>query len=182
MSIYETIKENIQMGPIELAYVKNIIQTSRDNAQMTEWGSGGSTLMWLDTLKSTQKLISIEHNQNWYDRVTRGVNEHFENSNNFEFLYIPEEYIQHGYATPIEEHPMGLAKYINPNANVFDSDIFFIDGIGRSACLMNVLLKHTKPDPTIFIHDHVGREGWYDWATQHCKIEVVGETLARMYI
>jgi hypothetical protein len=44
---------------------------------------------------------------------------------------------------------------------------------------MTVLLKNKNPDAAIFIHDHNGREQWYDWATQFCDIEVVGTTLAR---
>ena len=178
---YGNVITEVQMQQDEIDYMVNLIQSLPENGKMVEWGCGGSTCKWLDTLKSTQKLVSIEHNDSWHMRVTRAINNHFGETPNFQFLHVREQHgFEHGYASIIEEHPFGTAPYINPDADIWDSDIYFIDGIARAACLMTVLLKNTNPDAAIFIHDHNGREVWYEWATQFCDIEVVGTTLARM--
>jgi hypothetical protein len=182
---HERILENIQMGPIEVEYVRGCIRSMSDTGQITEWGSGGSTIQWLFDLREGQKLITIEHNKTWYESVIMGVEfKHgAEERSRFDFLYIPEEHgINHGYGNIIEEHPSGTREYLNPRADVFDSEIFFVDGIARAACISTILHRHTKEDPVIFIHDFRGRENWYDWVSQFFRVEYVGETLARLYI
>jgi hypothetical protein len=74
-----------------------------------------------------------------------------------------------------------------PDDRWWDAEIFFIDGIARATCAAMVLLKHNKKNPVIFIHDYVGREQWYSWASQLFKVEIVGDesaksTLARLYV
>jgi hypothetical protein len=116
--------------------------------------------------------------------VSRAIkNEFGDVSDKFKFLHIKEQYgFEHGYASVNEEHPFGADEYINPNADIWDADVFLIDGIVRATCAMTVLLKHTKKDPVIFIHDYVGREDWYNWAVQFFDVEVVGHTLCRLRI
>lgn len=181
---YGGVITEIQLGPKDISYMVDLIQKLPDNALMVEWGSGGSTCKWLDTLSDKQKLVSIEHNETWQLRVTRAIKNHFGElgPDRFEYIYIPEEHgFEHGYGNVIEEHPLGTRQYINPREDIFNADIFFIDGIARAACLMNVLLQRSKKDAAIFIHDYVGREAWYDWAAQFCEVEIVGDTLARLY-
>lgn len=179
---YGNVIKEIQMCKVEVDYMVDLIKAMPEDGKMVEWGCGGSTCKWIETLKPTQKLITIEHNTSWYGRVTRAIATEFGETPNFQFLHVPEQYgFEHGYGSVIEEHPTGTAPYVNPDADMWDADIFFIDGIARAACLMTVLLKHTKPDAAIFIHDHLGREPWYDWATQFCRIEQLDVTLARLY-
>lgn len=179
---YGNIITEIQMAEVEIDYMVDLIKSMPENGKMVEWGCGGSTCKWLETLKPTQKLISIEHNENWYNRVNRAVKSHFNDLDNFQFLHVPEQYgFEHGYATPLEEHPLGTASYINPDVDIWDADIFFIDGIARAACSLIVRLKKTKPDAAVFIHDHLNREMWYDWATQFYRIEQLEVTLARLH-
>lgn len=179
---YGGVITEIQLGVKDIEYTVNTIKNMPEYGLMVEWGSGGSTCKWLDTLGEKQKLISIEHNENWHMRVTRAVKNHFGDldTEKFEYFHVPEAYgFEHGYGNILEEHPLGTAKYINPRVDIFDADIFFIDGIARAACLLTVLLKKTNLHATIFIHDYVGREEWYDWATQWFDVEIVGETLAK---
>lgn len=182
---YGGVITEIQLGTKDIEYMENLIKNDLPKyALMVEWGSGGSTCKWLDTLDTNQKLISIEHNESWHMRVKRAISNHFGDleTDKFEYFHIPEEYgFEHGYGNVIEEHPVGTREYINPRADIFDADIFFIDGIARAACLMNVLLHRTNKNAAIFIHDYVGREQWYDWAAQFCRVEIVGDTLARLY-
>lgn len=175
----------IQMNQDEIDYMVHLIKSLSQNALMVEWGSGGSTCKWLETLNKSQKLITIEHKETWYDDVSKAINFHFGDvSKYFTFLHLPEDpEFEHGYASMLEEHPIGLKHYLNPNiSNFFDADIFYIDGIARATCSLIILLKHTKPNPAIFIHDYIGREGWYEWATQFFTVEKVGTTLLRLYI
>lgn len=180
---YGNIITEVQMHEDEIDYVLNVCNELPDSATIVEWGSGGSTCIWLDKLKPTQKLITIEHVEGWFNKVTEAVKVHFGDvSDRFTFLHIPEEYIQHGYGNVIEEMPVGTREYIYPSSSIFDADVFFVDGIARGACLMTILAKHTKKEPVIFIHDYVEREPVYDWVTQFFDVEVVGTTLARLYI
>lgn len=180
---YGDIITEIQMESDELEYVENIIKDMPKDGLMVEWGSGGSTCRWIETLSDNQRLISIEHNESWYNRVTRAVKAHFGNvEDKFKYLHIPERTIEHGYATPIEELPIGCEEYINPNSDIWDADIFFVDGIARAACALSILHKKTKKKPVVMIHDYVGRELWYEWAVQFYDAEIVGTTLCRLHL
>lgn len=170
---YGGVLKEIQMVQFDADFICDRIRQMPNDGLMVEWGSGGSTCKWLETLTDNQKLVTIEHNENWFNRVSRAIkNEFGDIKDKFTFHHIPEQYIEHGYANIIEEHPCGTAKYIYPNDTIWNADIFFIDGIARGACLMNVLYNRTKPNSVIMIHDYIGRENWYDWAVQHCNVEI----------
>lgn len=186
---YGNIITEIQMMQDEIDYVKNCIKDMPEDGIMVEWGSGGSTCGWIETLTGNQKLFTTEHTENWYNRVNRAIAAHFGDvSEKFKFYHIPEKYIEHGYASIVEEHPCGTDDYIlPPNDQWWNADIFFIDGIARATCALVTLLKHTKKDPVIFIHDYIGREEWYSWASQFFDVEYIGSkekssTLVRLYI
>jgi hypothetical protein len=155
---------------------------------MVEWGCGGSTCKWIESLRDNQKLISVDHNENRYNLVTRAIKAEFGDvSDKFKFYHIKENFgVDHGYGNSGEEHPIGTNDYLlPPDDRWFDADIFFIDGIARATCAMVTLLKHTKKTPKIYIHDYVGREQWYSWASQFFDVEIVGDvnkksTLAKL--
>ena len=187
---YGNIISEIQMNQDEIDYVQNCIKNMPEDGLMVEWGSGGSTCGWLDALSNNQKLISVEQTESWHMRVSRAIAAHFGDvSDKFKFYHISEQFgFEHGYGNVIEEHPLGTDNYIlPPDERWWDADIFFIDGIARSTCALITLLKHTKKNPVIFIHDYVGREQWYSWASQLFDVEIVGDkeknsTLARLYV
>jgi hypothetical protein len=183
---YGEIITELQMMPDEVEYMTSFIRSQPDHIQMVEWGSGGSTCKWLELLNDTQKLISIEHNPEWYSKVSNAIAGHFGNiSHRFTYHHIIPDHMglyDHGYGGLEEEHPIGLGKYINPSNDIFDSDIYYIDGIGRGACALTTLYKHRKPNPTIFLHDYVYRQALYDWVTQFFQVEIVGYTLAKLTI
>ena len=179
---YGNVITEAQLGQDEVDYMTTLIKSMPSDGKMIEWGSGGSTCIWIDNMLPTQTLISVEHNESWHTRVKRAVKNHFTATPNVTLLHIPEEHgIQHGYGALIEELPAGVAKYINPDIGQWNANIYFIDGIARAACLMSVLRHNKNSDAAIFIHDYKGREPWYDWASQFCRVEIVGTTLARLY-
>lgn len=174
----------IQMQLDELSYMENIIKEMPSDGLMVEWGSGGSTVHWLKTMKDDQRLISIEHNPTWYKKVDENLTDHYaEEKKRLTYYYKREQYgFEHGYASVIEEHPFGTDQYLVPDLDIMNADVFFIDGIARATVALLVLAFSAKEAPPIFIHDYVGREAWYQWAVQfYPKKEVVGKTLLRLW-
>jgi len=169
---YGDILKEIQMVEEDMKVICGVIKNMPEDGLMVEWGSGGSTCKWIETLTNKQKLISIEHNPDWFNRVTRAIKAEWGDvSNKFTYHHKPEKYIQHGYGSIIEEHPCGTDEYQNPDDRIWDADVFFIDGIVRATCLMNVHYRRTKPNSVIMLHDYVGREEWYSWAVQFFDVQ-----------
>ena len=176
----------IQMQPDEIEYITARIREMPEDGKMIEWGSGGSTVKWLETMTAQQELITIEHNPAWHMKVSEYINSRPDINQRFTYLFKPELYgYEHGYATIAEEHPFGLDDYLwpaMPRKRIGDADIFLVDGVARATCATLVNFLSTKPDPVIFIHDYYGREQWYAWAVKHFfRAEKVGHTLVRLY-
>ena len=185
---YGNIIKEVQMIELDVNIICDIIKNMPENGLMVEWGSGGSTCKWIDTLTANQKLISIEHNENWYNRVKRAISSEWGDvSNKFTYHHIPEKNIEHGYGNLMEEHPCGTDEYIHPNDSIWDADVYLVDGIARATCLMTILYKKNKKDSVILIHDYVGRENWYSWVIQFFEVEVYNDkhrhsTLAKLTV
>ena len=173
----------IQMQLDEVAEITSRIKEMPEDGLMVEWGSGGSSVRWLETLSVNQRLVSIEHNPEWHMRVKEYIITQPELSKKFEYMFKPELYgYKHGYGVVNEEHPHGLDDYMIPNKKILDADIFLVDGIARATTALLVKFLSTKPDPVIYIHDYYGRENWYSWSTQFfSKKEKVGHTLVRLW-
>lgn len=189
-----------RMDEDEIEYFKEFLLQKKEitpEAQMTEWGSGGSTLMFMPYF-STGKFISIEHNQEWFSKVVLGINGAVASgelknecvANTVYCLAEPKLDIRfYGYGIPYEENPVYAADYIFPKIegeDVWNSDIYFVDGICRGAVLATIAMKAKKREASVFLHDHHGpenREPWYEWATGlYTRTEKVGSTLARLYL
>lgn len=173
----------IQMQPDEVEEITSRIKEMPEDGMMVEWGSGGSSIKWLETLTGNQKLTSIEHNPSWHMKVNEYVITRPDINSRFTYLFKPELFgYEHGYANINEEHPHGLDDYLIPNKKILDADIFLVDGIARATTALLVKFLSTKPDPIIYIHDYYGRERWYTWSTQFfSKKEKVGHTLVRLW-
>lgn len=187
-----------RLDPNEVEYLSQFMANKAPDTKMVEWGSGGSTLMFLPHFE-TGKFISIEHNREWYDKVNDAI-ELIPFSakviGNFTYCWRPPSHDNkhvdlrfYGYGVPYEENPCFAANYINPEASgvkVFDADVFFVDGICRGAILATIRAIASNPSATVFIHDYYGgekREDWYNWASGlYKRVEKVGDTLARLYL
>lgn len=179
---YGNIKEML-MFPEETECILDHIKNINPYGLMVEWGTGGSTFKWLDNLKYNQKLITIEHNPHWFNTVKESINSYFGElpENKFKFILAETEHgFSNNYGIPQEENPVGLRQYINPNVEIFNGDLFFIDGIARGACAMSVLLNRKKKDSVLFIYDYTPRVSWYSWVSQFCEVEIIGTTLAKL--
>lgn len=182
----------------EIDFFKKYMSDKHPLSKMVEWGSGGSTLMFLPYFKMG-KLISIEHNKEWYDKVCdelKSGNYPTEYIQHIDYLWEPPMYLGekvdirfYGYGVPYEENPCFSSAYINPETpeiSIFDADIYFVDGICRGAVLATIHAKARNRNASVFLHDHHGpekREEWYGWATDlYSDVEKVGSTLARLYL
>lgn len=189
----------------EIDYLKGFLSDQPPGTTMVEWGSGGSTAMFVPYFK-TGSFTSIEHNKEWFDKVTAELNSGAydpECLKNFTYAHIPPQVDLrfYGYGVPFEENPCFARNYIHPRiegVDVFDSDVYFVDGICRGPILATIALKaqqfkrydfmeeRWRGPPAIFIHDYFGpeqREPWYEWAScLFAKVEKVGSTLARLHL
>lgn len=164
----------VQLTNSEQYYLESCLDTLPDDGIITEWGSGGTTLMMAQRLKPNQKLYSIEHNVAWYNHVDTslrflGVRDKVElilaRSLFAEIEFAGQEFI----STAHEESPVSLDDYVYPGPEVFDADLFLVDGLARCVCLLMIRMYRTKPGAIILAHD-VGysyRYDWYSWIYKH---------------
>lgn len=146
-----------------------------ENGLLVEWGSGGSTIWFMNHISPTQSIISIDHNPVWVEKVAEALKD-LSNKDQHKYYYAPSKY-NNAYATVLEELPSGLERYIMPGEDIWDADVYLIDGIARGACLLTVALKARKRPCTAFIHDYLGRD-WYEWAKDvfdPADVEILGE-------
>lgn len=180
------MKLDVTMNADEIDYFKQFLSEMKPGTKFVEWGSGGSTTLFLDYFPD-KKLISIEHNEGWYDKVNEALNDE-PNRENFHYLFIPPKQPLdfYGYGVPKEENPTFNDEYINPetafeDVAIWDADVYLVDGISRGACLATVFAKAKNRNATVFIHDYAGREDWYRWAVNlYPKVEQVGSTLLKL--
>lgn len=190
-----------RLDPDEITYFEQFLGNKKPGTKMTEWGSGGSTTMFVKYF-STGKLISIEHNEEWYkkvrDEIVIGESYSRDCVDNFVYLHKPPMYEEHkvdirfyGYGVPFEENPCFASAYIDPSgdgmaAGLWGSDVYFVDGICRGAVLATIHAKAKNRDAAVFIHDYFGHERrvpWYRWASNlYSDVKQVGSTLARLYL
>lgn len=117
------------------------------NKQMVvfEYGSGGSTLFFLRRVK---KLVSIEHDPEWYHFVSYIL---IKNSLSCEYLLLEPEALSDvstDYTDPYSfasaEYPkLSFYRYVN-SINAFPDksfDLVFIDGRARPSCILNARNK-----------------------------------------
>jgi hypothetical protein len=172
----------IQMEEDEVELISRTIKHSPPNSLMVEWGSGASTIKWLQEMGDDQRLIAIEHNKQWFSTVQKVLDYSDSLARKLDYhLCEPSAFWDHGYGQPAEENPIGLDQYFAPDDKIFDAETFLIDGVARGVCALMVLLRSRKANPIIYLHDWYPRQPWYSWAVQ-CfpQFERVGTTLVRL--
>lgn len=190
-----------RLDPDEITYFEQFLSNKQPGSEMVEWGSGGSTTMFVKYFQ-TGRLTSIEHNEEWYNKVREELvygGEYTSASlDNFTYLFKPPSFESkpidirfYGYGVPFEENPCFASTYIDPTGdvlapNIWHSDIYFVDGICRGAILATIHAKAVKRNAAVFIHDYYGYEKrvpWYNWASNlYRDVKQVGSTLARLYL
>lgn len=170
------------LNPCEKEILQAAVEALPDDGIIVEWGSGGSTVFWLEHMTPGQHLISIEHNPQWAKTVQDALKAHPKRDQVTYYFKEPKAPLDfYGYGVPFEENPVGLEDYIDPmDARLYRAHLYFIDGIARGPIAASVL-SYMSNDAVVFIHDYAGREIWYDWACNlYFTQEQVGKTLIQL--
>jgi hypothetical protein len=117
-----------------------------------EYGSGGSTLFWASRVK---KVVSIEHETEWYERILKECQKR--EFHNVEYVLekaqIDENFSSKNFANPlhnISADPLFNGKKFDSYVQRIDSfldqyfDIVLIDGRARPSCIHHALGKVKK--------------------------------------
>jgi len=100
-----------------------------DSLSLLEFGSGNSTLFFAER---TKKIISLEHNKNWHQKISSKLPE------NVELIYTSSA-TEKEYLQPLVENNLKF-------------DVIIIDGIYRNECIMNSI-NHLSERGVIILDD-----------------------------
>lgn len=117
-----------------------IDQWLRPDDRAVEWGSGRSTAWFA---KRVQRLLSVEHNPEWYQSVTNTIKQ--QNLNNVD--YVLKE-LTGNEQLDVKEYSQGILCDIGDES----LDFALVDGIFRDHCASGVLGK-LKPGGLLVIDD-----------------------------
>ena len=122
-----------------------------------EYGSGGSTLFFQ---KHVKKIISIEHNRIWYQKMLKVLRKKDIFFNSY-FLIEPEKLIKRNqkkkdnYQSTLKAYSnMIFKKYVNSIDKYPQKyfDVIFIDGRARNSCVKKSMTK-IRQDGIIILDD-----------------------------
>ncbi len=130
----------------------------KDDATMLEWGSGGSTLYFP---KFVKKYYSIEHYEEWYNKVSNSLKK--SDISNVEQIFVPsspENWDRpknwraiKNFSTPTDF----FTDYINHVDKINKKfDYILVDGRCRTQCALKALY-YLKEDGILFFHDFYPR-------------------------
>lgn len=147
----------------------DIVSTLSDDAIILEYGGGGSTLMLANLLRNKQRLITVEHNVEWYHRIKQEFEKMPANHYSQIYLRTPDaDASVWPFGHYYEETPYSCDDYIhatNIDIEWNKVECVLVDGFVRGAVLA-VLTTKLNPGVTVMLHDYEGRENWYSWAVR----------------
>lgn len=148
-----------------------IIKHLKPHYTMLEWGSGGSTLTFH---KYVDKYYSIEHNEEWYQKVDEALANN--NLRDKVINYYVEQNLPKSKPSRYEE----FKDYIEAAGNMNTTfDAVLVDGRARPYCALYAYdLLHD--DGVLFIHDYFMRPHYHFVEDKYEVIASVkqGQTLA----
>ena len=132
---------------------------------MLEWGSGGSTLFFS---KYVKKYISIEHEEEWFNKTQSSKAE----------LHLVKNNMPRTEPTQPEEF-RDYIDYVDELNEKYD--LVLIDGRARSYCAEKVI-PYLKDNAVVFIHDFWARPEYHSVFKHYKEIESIkeGQTLVAL--
>lgn len=142
-----------------------------------EWGSGGSTLFFIAL--EVNHLVSIEHDQEWYNKVKQQRLSTTKLFSTIEYQIVdhyhipyqqgelgPDKANPHHYKSGSTElGPVNFKKYVSAIDQYGKFDLILIDGMARASCLYHAV-NHVKEGGCIVL-DNVGDRPYYLEKTEH---------------
>jgi hypothetical protein len=111
--------------------------------QLFEYGSGGSTLFFSEKVK---KLVSVEHDKNWFDRIKKSLKKN-NTTNTSYLLIIPQKGKNNEFSSSLKEYKnCNFKKYTKSITKFPDNsfDVVLVDGRARLSCLKEAIPKVKK--------------------------------------
>ena len=139
----------IAMTATEQAEIYIELNSRDPKAKLTEWGSGGSTILWYVNLTDNQQLVSIENDPAWAERVRSTIDKlDIER----DFKYYVYETAQDG-ATFTPEHEY-YSDYVQGPDHIWDSDVYLVDGRVRVWCARTIFERAQNRSAVVYCHDY----------------------------
>ena len=152
---------SVWMDPIEWSQVQAIVHTLAPKS-MVEWGSGGSTKAFLEMCPYLDRLVSVEHNQEWYARVRDDIVDprleyHHVAPAVEEPQFVPNDRealeVLIAWGQRCEDDRSVMRDYIDLPAGLGQQfDLAFVDGRARVFCL-EAGWKLLAPGGILMLHD-----------------------------
>lgn len=133
-----------------------------------EYGSGGSTYQ-ASIRKNIVKLYSVESDKNWYDKVSKNIN-----NQNFTYIYNEMHAKPNNLGKPgpkaTNEQKMNYSNHLIklPQEEIDKIDLILIDGRFRVACCLKSL-NYISDDCLIVFDDFLNRK-FYHVVLDYCDI------------
>ncbi len=147
-------------------YIRRVIKPT----SVFEWGSGGSTVMFLGM--NVGRLVSIEHDPPWYERIRDEIARR--NLWALDYRLIPYEPGEigpdkadpaHYKSGSTELGPVNFRAYCSAIDNEPPFDLVLVDGMARASCLAHAASK-VKPGGWLVL-DNTGDRPYYLAKTRH---------------
>lgn len=168
------LKRNPDVPWISPKAVNFLDHNLNKNMEALEWGSGRSTVWYA---KRVKKIVSIEHNNSWFESVRSKIKNLQVNNAEIKFIGL-----DHPEKDPTPAHYDQTPKYVAVVDNYKDETLDFvvIDGHYRLTCVKQVLPKLRKG--ALLLIDNTNwmpLENWgvpKDWELVHKSFNGVSET------
>ena len=142
---------------------------------LLEFGSGGSTVYFA---KKVKKLIAVEHDPYWVQKVSENLKE--QDIENVSLIYAPANQPFELGETPKTQRQIEFYDYIRApevikkNIPDFSYDVVFIDGRARIECA-KYIFPFLHENSVVILHDYKGRQRYravLEWYDEIDKIDV----------
>jgi hypothetical protein len=144
----------VSMTPVEQQEIYDQLNRFGPESKLVEWGSGGSTVLWYTNLKPLQKLVSIENDPVWAQKIQEKIPGHSQ------FTYRVYETVNDGATfTPENDY---YQDYVQGPPGIWDADIYLVDGRVRIWCAKNIFEKAQNRQAVVYCHDYAYNGGHYD--------------------
>ncbi len=148
----------VYMGPSEQATIRAALHLVAPR-RLLEWGAGGSTRFFLDAAPGLERLVSIEHDGEWAEKVRRSIDDR-----RLELHHVAADVPPVGeeardrrkrqaWDARAERDPAILRSYVGrPRALGGDFDFVLVDGRARRFCLAEGF-ELLRPGGLMVLHD-----------------------------